>query len=199
MHYDPCSPYAHFLSLDIETTGLDDNMHQVLEIGAVFNDFTKPVRECDTFRAVVDPGENIVGSAYALQMNVSLLREIADGAGVPLDEALECLSLWLARRGITNENKTTLVGKNLGSFDVQFLRDNFEWPQNLFGYRYLDVGSMWSTPHGVRGQAELCKSLAAKYKLVGEAHTAVYDAQISLALAREKWAIEDLDWERFAH
>lgn len=194
MHYDPYSPYAEFVALDIETTGLDDAMHQVLEIGAVYNDFTKPVRECDTFRYLVDPGENIVGNAFALQMNVELLRQISKGEGAPLDVALDFFADWLAARGIDEDNKATLAGKNIGSFDIQFLRDQFSWPKGCFGYRYLDVGSMWSTPHGVRGQAGLCDALAEKYQIEGAAHTAVYDAQISLALAREKWAREHAAW-----
>ena len=180
-----------YVALDLETTGLDSDRHQVLEFGAVFNDFTKPVRKCDIYREAVDPGGDIVGNAFALQMNAKLLREIATTACPILEDVLIGFSTWLRAHGIGRDLKATLVGKNIGSFDVQFLNRVRYWPGEWLSYRYLDVGSQWATTEGISGQAKLCKEVAERHGLVGVEHTAVYDAQVSLALAREKWFNDD--------
>jgi len=177
-----------YVALDLETTGLNVDHHQILEIGAVFNDPSKPVIECDVFRRTTEPEGNIVGSPYALALNAPLLRQIAEGDCESLTSACHGLRDWLFKHNIHQKNKATLIGKNIGSFDWQFLRRLGAFPEALFDYRMLDVGSMYSTPKGISGQADLCFSTAARHSIPGSAHTAVYDARVSLALARDKWS-----------
>ena len=42
-----------YLSLDIETTGLDPNIHQIIEIGAVLEYSHLPVDELPSFRILI--------------------------------------------------------------------------------------------------------------------------------------------------
>lgn len=66
-----------YVSIDLETTGLDDEFCQILEIGAVFDNWTKPVEELPTFHRIVTH-ETIIGQPYALSMHPHLLRLIAE-------------------------------------------------------------------------------------------------------------------------
>ena len=54
-----------YVSLDIETTGLNPENCQVLEIGAVIDDGTTPIEECPTFHCYVDHGL-ILGEPFAV-------------------------------------------------------------------------------------------------------------------------------------
>ena len=49
----PCTPKMPYVSIDIETTGLDPDTCQILEIGAVWDDWTKPIDQLPTYRRLV--------------------------------------------------------------------------------------------------------------------------------------------------
>jgi hypothetical protein len=68
-----------YVSIDVETSGLDPLKNQVLSIGAIIEDTkTKlPFQECPKFHAMVVQNE-IVGSPRALTINRDLLAEMAD-------------------------------------------------------------------------------------------------------------------------
>jgi hypothetical protein len=68
-----------YVSIDIETSGLDHEKHKVLSIGAIIEDTEKklPYEECPKFNAIVLQNE-IVGSPRALTMNKELISMIGD-------------------------------------------------------------------------------------------------------------------------
>ncbi len=65
-----------YVSIDIETTGLNPENCQVLEIGAVIDDGTTPIEDCPTFHCYVDHGL-ILGEPFAVSMHSTILRRIA--------------------------------------------------------------------------------------------------------------------------
>lgn len=72
-----------YVSIDIETSGLDFEKHKVLSIGAIIEDSEKklPYEECPKFNAIVLQNE-IVGSPRALTMNreiISMMGEYLEG------------------------------------------------------------------------------------------------------------------------
>jgi oligoribonuclease len=72
-----------YVSIDIETSGLDFDMNSILSIGAIIEDTTKklPFEECPKFNAIVLQ-RNIQGSPRALTMNkniIELMSEYLDG------------------------------------------------------------------------------------------------------------------------
>jgi hypothetical protein len=72
-----------YVSIDIETSGLDFDMNSILSIGAIIEDTTKklPFEECPKFNAVILQ-RNIQGSPRALTMNkniIELMSEYLDG------------------------------------------------------------------------------------------------------------------------
>ena len=68
-----------YVSIDIETSGLDHEKHKVLSIGAIIEDTEKklPYEECPKFNAAVLHNE-IVGSPRALTMNKELISMISE-------------------------------------------------------------------------------------------------------------------------
>jgi hypothetical protein len=81
-----------YVSIDIETSGLDHTKHSVLSIGAIIEDTEKklPFLECPRFNAIVLQNE-IVGSPRAIAMNkeiISLTGDYLEGT----DEVRELLN-----------------------------------------------------------------------------------------------------------
>ena len=68
-----------YVSVDIETSGLDYEKHKVLSIGAIIEDTEKklPYEECPKFNAVVLQNE-ITGSPRALTMNKGIIAMIGE-------------------------------------------------------------------------------------------------------------------------
>ena len=68
-----------YLSIDIETTGLDAEKHQVLSVGVIVEDTTNklPFKEIPKFHCAI-VREEIVGQLYALNLNRDLIQTIND-------------------------------------------------------------------------------------------------------------------------
>lgn len=64
-----------YISIDIETTGLDPEFNQILSIGAVIEDTLNqlPFEELPKFHAVIKR-ESVYGSLFALNMNKDLIE-----------------------------------------------------------------------------------------------------------------------------
>ena len=68
-----------YVSVDIETSGLDHEKHKVLSIGAIIEDTEKklPYEECPKFNAIVLQNE-ITGSPRAITMNKEIIAMIGE-------------------------------------------------------------------------------------------------------------------------
>lgn len=65
-----------YISIDIETTGLDPENHSILTIGAVIEDTEKPdipIKELPTFHALILRND-FKGSAFAINMNHEIIE-----------------------------------------------------------------------------------------------------------------------------
>lgn len=177
-----------YVSIDIETTGLDPQACQVIEIAMVLDDRSKRVVDCPFWHQEISH-EYYVGEAKALLMNKRLLERLfAKECGVRWSTAVLGLKSWM--RSKCPRETLYPLGKNIGSFDWQFLKRLTGFPADEFSYRMLDIGSLYATADGMRGQSELSEQLAREYEIPGKPHEALYDARVSLALARAKWGID---------
>lgn len=129
-----------YVSLDLETSGSDPLRHQVLELAAVVEDTrrtaTTPLAELPSFRRALRHPD-ITGTAGALALNARLLEELSDktksdapdicGAA----EVLPQLRAFLLANGFKLDAKDrvsfTIAGKNIGVFDIPFLRQLPGW------------------------------------------------------------------------
>lgn len=66
-----------YISLDTETTGLDPNTSELLEVGLVIFDSEVPfVQTSENSLRIVLVKENIKGNLFAINMNINLLKEM---------------------------------------------------------------------------------------------------------------------------
>ncbi len=175
-----------YVSIDLETTGLDPETCQILEIGAVIDDWKPGVEDLPTFHCYVDNGL-IQGEPYGLSMHSKILRYIATGGKgaeeeVPIltpDSVAGWFLEWLHEHDINPDKRhITAAGKNFASFDRQFLKRLPDWTDFIkTQHRCIDPGNLYWDPR-VDGQGlpstETCKKRAGTPGEV--AHTAVEDA-----------------------
>ena len=131
-----------YLSIDLETTGLDENDCQILEFGAVLEDTNNilPLDELPKYHAYIKhPKGNISGNIFALHLNAGIIeklrneKELKDTHNYIKNEDLaDDFLAWLKMQGMeikssTYNNQTnyhctiTVAGKNFSSFDKKFL------------------------------------------------------------------------------
>lgn len=185
-----------YVSIDIETTGLDPNNCQTIEIGAVVDDLSNltPIEELPVFHAYIDHGV-FSGEPFALSMHSEIFRRIAikeKGFNICSRSSVGiAFTSWLYENGI--KERYTAAGKNFAAFDLVFLK---ELPGMTTGnvrphHRIIDPGIMFWHPDqdDKLPNLKLCKERAG---IEGEvAHTAVEDALDVVKLVRNR-----VDWLR---
>jgi len=184
-----------YVSIDIETTGLNPENCQVLEIGAVVDEGTVPIEDCPTFHCYVDHGL-FLGEPFALSMHTTILRRIATHEGgytylQPWEVATRFHD-FLKKHGLDPENeKIVVAGKNYASFDARFLRKLTNWDKHVrVHHRILDPAALYWQPEIDGVELPDTKTCMQRAGIGGEvAHTAVEDARTVALLIRR--AIDD--------
>lgn len=186
-----------YVSIDIETTGLDPFQSQILEIGAVVDpgDGTStdklPVFHCYIVHDI------IFGQAYALSMHPTILRRIATQEEgytyLRPEEVAPAFDRFLAENYYESkgeefglDKRVNAAGKNFAGFDLQFLKQLPEWDDFIqIRHRVIDPAMLYWQPGDTRlPDTKECKKRAG---LTGDvAHTAVEDAFDVVALVRMK-------------
>lgn len=166
-----------YVSIDIETTGLNPATCQILEIGMVVDDWVTPIEELPHFHCLIDNGL-IFGEPYALQMNAAILKKIADPAFYKSqpDEVATLMGTFFAANKIPL-NRVPAAGKNFASFDRQFL-ERLPRMKNFFkfNHRSYDPGMLFLDFENDEGIPD-SKTCMERAGLTGEvAHTALEDA-----------------------
>ncbi len=187
-----------FIALDLETSGLFENQHQILEIGAVVDDLANPLpfKELQAYHAYVTH-KTIVGDPFALSMHPKILERIAKKTPgyqyLAEDQVLPNLTEWLLTQGFElnkyNRMSVTLAGKNVAAFDLPFLR-------KLPGYgtvfqahhRTLDPAMLYLKPDDQR-IPDLATCLLRAGLDSAVAHTAVEDSLQVIQLLRKHYGI----------
>ena len=179
-----------YVSIDTETTGLNPEHCQVLEIGAVIDDGVTPIDDCPTFHCYVDH-VLILGEPYALSMHPTILHRIATQ-----EEGYACLQPWevaskfkdfLIGNGLDPEHeKIVVAGKNYARFDSRFLSKIDKWDEYIkVHHRILDPAAMYWQPEIDGVELPDTKTCMQRAGIGGEvAHTAVEDARVVARLIR---------------
>lgn len=181
-----------FAALDIETTGRDPQRHQVLEIRCVVEtDWRTAVDELPSFRRLVNPGE-IVGEPQALVMNQRLLKELADNPETPpLDLQLIDLMGFIWNHFAHGAN-LTFAGKNVGAFDIAFLKRSSQWSLIRHKHRFIDVGNLFWRPETDAALPDLgaCRERAGLHLSARPAHDALADCKTVIECVRAHYQQE---------
>jgi len=185
-----------YVSIDIETTGLDPETCQVLEIGAVIDDWKKRIDELRQFRRVL-VYEVVTGSPYAMALNADLLRQIANpeqpeqlgpnigwGFCKP-DELGKQFAYWIRANNLDPLNLQA-AGKNFANFDMQFLYRLPGFKDVIkFRHRVIDPAILYWRPFEDRGlpDSKTCYERAGLDNRV--THSAIGDALAVVQLVRQ--------------
>ncbi len=171
-----------YVSLDIETTGLDPKRCQVLQLAMVLEDTEypdTPILDLPHWCEAIH-WKGLHGEPYAFSMHSKLLKLCADGERstppIPFYDFAEC---WLQDHDVTPDNRITVAGKNVAGFDLRFLPDQIT---GCFHHRCLDPGSVfvdWDQQHLL----SLGDLIDAKV-----AHDALQDARDVIKVLRRSYA-----------
>lgn len=145
-----------YLSLDIETGGLDPENNDLLEVGVIIADTAKPYDDSlPKLRIGVLP-HHYIGHyrlhPVAATMNAKLLTELAGGLAdksvtfdhlVTPNQVHQILDVWFQNHELGK--KVVVGGKNVAGFDIPFLRKHCgKFP--MFRHRVLDPGMLFLRP-----------------------------------------------------
>lgn len=139
-----------YISIDVETTGLNPETCQILSFAAVVEDTKNrdvPVEELPFFYKIFNL-EYIKGEPFALNLNKSLIEIIKEGKDKDLiypENFSTSFSNFLMDNNIYYYNeKLKVAGKNFNSFDKLFIQRIPKF-NSLFKIhqRVLDVGTMF--------------------------------------------------------
>ena len=153
-----------YVSIDIETTGLDPENCQVLQIGAVIEDTQNvlPLDKLPKFECIVEHSE-YKGSPYALWLNSNLLKTLGELENIKKDVRLDyrranniipvgtvasAFSMWLMANGFEAKDSGSITinaaGKNFATFDKNFLVKLPHWTSKIqMRQRIIDPAIMF--------------------------------------------------------
>jgi len=185
-----------YISLDIETTGLDPLTCDILEVGAVIEDtnISLSAFEVPCFHKYLWKN-NYCGEPYALAMNTHIFQSILElkRAGlihdlITPDNLWEYFRNWLISNQIDLAEPITIAGKNVVGFDIPFLNRLPGWKDKFkFHRRVIDPAVLYFDPHNDKVLPDLkeCKRRAGLPDAVS--HTAFADAWDVIQLVRAKF------------
>lgn len=200
-----------YLSIDLETTGLDSINHQIIEFGAVLEDTNNilPINELPVYHAYIIPPKNqLYGDIYALNLNASIIEKLKNRKMLentynfvkPEDLADDFL-FWLHSQGFeikTNNEGTSdeykyvetlnVAGKNFNGFDRAFLEKIPGFTKKIrMRQRVMDPAVLFVDWHNDECLPSLdeCKVKAGIEGKV--AHLAVDDAKDVIELLRKNY------------
>ncbi|RDJ35326.1 MAG: hypothetical protein DWQ19_10960 [Crenarchaeota archaeon] len=187
-----------YLSIDLETAGLDPKSCQILEFGAVLDDTNwwtgekrVAVDSLPYFHAYIVSEDGMYhGQPYALWLNAEIFKKISNAS----KEAVKGnLFLYPKRLGLAFKNwlrddhgitgKINVAGKNFASFDQKFLEELPDWSVE-FASRVLDPAAYYFDPSKDERlpDTKTCLERAGINHPV--AHTAIEDAKDVIRLIR---------------
>lgn len=172
-----------YLSIDLETTGLDPSYCQILEFAAILDDWETPVEQLPVYHKFLQHSP-IVGEPFALSMHANLLRSMADPSFPTLDPMILVHDFlnWLTNKGV--EGEVVVSGKNFAGFDLPFIRKLHGSERLKFHRRVLDPGMLyWQSDDEIPPSTQTCLDRAGIKSEV--THTANEDATDIIKLIRQ--------------
>lgn len=190
-----------YIAIDIETTGLNPKIHDIIEFAAVMDDLRNPLPlyELPRFHAYFKK-DNYVGDAFALSMHPQIFLRIAkpkeSDVVMYVSELGAPFQNWLSKNNYPfNEKKKKYVvnvaGKNAAGFDIPFLNEKVkEWHDVQFSHRVIDPGILYFDPQVDDGVPD-SKTCMERAGMEGDVqHTALEDALMVVRLMRSIYGTE---------
>lgn len=133
-----------YVSIDIETSGIDPNKDEILSVGLAIEDTNNilPLEEIPQIEFIITRDRIEGGNIFALNMNKRLIEKINnynlsknkskfqtehDCVFVPLDVLAVAVRDFLEDNGLDCREKINVAGKNFAGFDNLFLQQVPGW------------------------------------------------------------------------
>jgi len=191
-----------YVSIDLETTGLNPETCQIIEFAAIIEDTNEdtPLNKLPSFQCFVKH-EVYQGEAYALQLNQKIFKVLSEDYTNKLqpkivyaeDLAMAFFNFLKENNFKTAENKTyisiNVAGANVASFDLQFLKRLPEWNKLInVRRRTIDPSFLfvnWNKDETLPSLSQ-CKKRA-MFSSDEVSHRALEDAQDVVMLLRTQY------------
>lgn len=195
-----------YCSIDIETTGLNPEICDILQFAAVLDDLNnpKPIEQLPSFQTCFIKDGPIVGDPMALSMHGTILKQIAHAQHKKLEYCEEtnqrfmniehlpdALACFLSKNNFPQDKKgrlkVTVAGKNVAGFDLRFLNSKIkDWGIISLYQRVLDPAILYLDHENDTAVPDM-KTCMERAGISGEvAHTALEDALTVVRLLRYK-------------
>jgi oligoribonuclease len=193
-----------YVSIDIETTGLNHNNCDILQFAAVIDDLSnpKPIEELPKFQTYFIQSIYI-GEPFALSMHNEIFKKIANAERNKIEEnefgekfmEIENLPIafynFLTKNGFKESSKSlklyiTVAGKNVAMFDIPFLKAKIKnWGYLSIRNRVIDPAILYYENGDEHlPDSKTCMQRAGIQEEV--THTALEDALMVIKLIRHK-------------
>ncbi len=185
-----------YLSIDLETTGLDSSWCQTLEVGCVYADtidLHTPIEELPSFTCRFEY-DRVIGQPFALHLNAQLIKDMERASKdhsfrisknyMPPEAFWGLFTHWIesVHKG---GKKLSFSGKNYGTFDSHFLMRLPKWDREYFRARTLDPGQMFLEPDDAElPNLKTCIERAGLDWDESKHHQAIEDARMVVSLNR---------------
>lgn len=186
-----------YISIDIETTGLNPETCQTIEFGAILDNLCgtiKPIEQLPRFHCYLTPESNIyTGEPYALSMHPEKFRRIAtrDPGYVYISGSKLGILFknFLVENGYNIEDSKihiNVAGKNFGAFDLQFLKKLDGWEKHIkVRHRIIDPAILfWKFGDESLPGTEECLKRIGNNNL--SAHDSLSDCEDVIRLVRDR-------------
>ena len=183
---------SKFISIDIETTGLNPKKCQIIEFGAIIDDLKeqKPYKELPKFVAHIWR-PYYKGEPYALNMHSNFFKRISQKDSnmniVTENELMPLFKKFILDNGYKENESINVAGKNFAGFDKKFI-DKLKYKEIKFSHRVLDPAILYFDPNedDVLPNMKTCLERAEMSDEVP--HTALEDAWLVCKLLRYKFS-----------
>jgi DNA polymerase III epsilon subunit-like protein len=168
--------------VDVETGGLDPNVHSILSIGMVLWGDFHIVAEKEWY-VKEDP---IAVTSEAMEVNNIDLKSLQD----PPSQVVKYISMFLNKHGFDPETDH-LAGHNVGSFDCGFIKRLYRLADQPFPFKHRVVDTFSTAKalqlcNGLPDNLSLSlESLCKYYDVKYAAHNALSDAHASAIIFEE--------------
>ena len=194
-----------YISMDLETSGLDAENCQILEVGAVLEDTNNilPLEDLPTYHAYIKhPRGNISGNIFALNLNASIIEKLKNEKKykdkynyIKVEDLADDFLAWCKIQGLeikeTNGNfhtTITVAGKNFAGFDRKFLDKVPDFSKKIrMRQRVLDPAILFTRWHEDDAPPPLDECNARIDHNVPVQHTAVEDSIDVVRLLRKSY------------
>jgi len=198
-----------FLSVDIETTGLDPNSDQILQFAACLGDTNMQRLEHakEYINIYVLPKDPVTVPLRVAAMHSDLWKvldkyagEMKDKQVIKIDEhryvvkpekLFQIFRAWM-KNIYPNNEKANVAGKNFAGFDMKFLERNSPDWDHCFLHRVIDPGVLYwqaedqKVPSTETCLNRLCDLYEDKPECIFKAHDALEDAKLVMWLVCAK-------------